>query len=77
MTARRRGNSKSVPLKSRLTYHLRCLREDATDPGTTTVERLALVRERAARIREVRQKLDSAKEEDTDQIRLTHRAKGR
>ncbi|MGD0267379.1 MAG: hypothetical protein ABSD47_20910 [Candidatus Methylomirabilota bacterium] len=34
-------------LESRLAYHLRCLREDATDPDTTSVERLALVRDRA------------------------------
>jgi hypothetical protein len=30
-------------LESRLAYHLRCVREDATDPATTTLERLALV----------------------------------
>lgn len=38
-------------LKARLTYHFRRLREDATDPELTTLERLALVRDRATRIR--------------------------
>jgi hypothetical protein len=50
--ARRRG----LP-QSRLAYHLRCLREDATDPDTTSVERLALVRDRVGRIHEIREEL--------------------
>ena len=41
-------------LESRLAYHLGCLREDASDPAMTTVQRLAVVRERAARIRDIR-----------------------
>ena len=48
-------------LQSRLAYHLRCLREDATDLELARAERLALVRERAVRIREIRQELDQAK----------------
>lgn len=46
-----------VLLESRLAYHLRCLREDAADPAMTSLERLALVRDRTRRIREVRQEL--------------------
>jgi len=42
-------------LESPLTYHLRCLREDATDPEMTCLERLALVRDRVGRIREIRE----------------------
>ncbi len=45
-------------LESRLRYHLRCLREDATDPALTSVERLALVRDRAKRIREIQRELE-------------------
>ncbi len=45
-------------LASRLAYHLRCLREDATDPEISTLERLGLVRERAVRIREIRRDLE-------------------
>ncbi len=44
-------------LKSRLAYHLRALRQDATDPAMTNLERLALVRERVARVREIRRAL--------------------
>jgi len=47
--------------ESRLAYHLRCLAEDATDPEVSSVERLALVRERVRRIREIRQELDQAR----------------
>jgi hypothetical protein len=61
MTARRRDDSKRVLLESRLTYHLRCLREDATDPALSALERLALVRDRAARIREIERELEMAK----------------
>lgn len=46
-------------LASRLVYHRRCLREDATNPDLTALERLALVRERAARIPEIRRELES------------------
>ena len=41
-------------LASQLVYHLRCLVEDATDPDLPRAERLALVRKRARRIREIR-----------------------
>jgi hypothetical protein len=56
---RKRGH-----LESRLAYHLRCLREDATDPDISPIERLALVRDRAARIREIRRELKDAKASD-------------
>ena len=45
-------------LESRLAYHLRRLREDATDPQISALERLALVGDRTRRIREIRQALD-------------------
>ncbi|MFI5342399.1 MAG: hypothetical protein ACHQ7N_21515 [Candidatus Methylomirabilales bacterium] len=48
-------------LSSRLAYHHRCLPEDATDPDLTALERLALVRERARRMREIRNELECAK----------------
>jgi hypothetical protein len=51
-------------LDSRLAYHLRCLREDSTDPDMTSLERLTLVRDRARRIREIRRKLEGTIEED-------------
>ena len=51
-------------LESRLAYHFRCLREDATDPEMSTLERLALVRDRAARIREIRRELKDARTRD-------------
>ena len=41
-------------LASRLAYHLRCLAEDAIDPDLPRGKRLALVQERAGRIREIR-----------------------
>ena len=44
-------------LKSRLAYHLHRLGEDATDPELLAVERLALVRDRARRIRAIRAEL--------------------
>ncbi len=44
-------------LASRLAYHLR--REDATSPDLPRAERLAVVRDRAARIREIRRQLAS------------------
>jgi hypothetical protein len=44
-----------ILLKSRLAYRLRCLREDATDPDMTSLERLTLVREGVRWIREIRQ----------------------
>jgi hypothetical protein len=53
------GNAEN--LESRLSYHLRCLREDATDPELTGLERLALVRDRARWIREIRQEMDLVK----------------
>ena len=48
-------------LELRRLYHLRCVGEDATDPEMTNVEPLALVRDRARRIREIRRELEAAK----------------
>ncbi len=48
---------KCALLKSCLAYHLACLREDATDPAMSPLERLTLVQDRAARLREIRQAL--------------------
>ncbi len=45
-------------LPSRLAYHLCCLAEDATDPELSSLEHLALVWDRAARIREIRRNLE-------------------
>jgi len=42
----RPGHKKRALLESRLAYHLRCLREDATDPERSSLERLALVLDR-------------------------------
>ena len=59
----RRGRlfpSGPYPLASRLVYHLRCLREDATDLYQTALERLTLVRDRAARLQENRRELGAA-----------------
>ena len=47
-----RGQDRAL-FDSRLAYHLCSLREDAMDPDTTTLDRLALVRERAKWIREI------------------------
>jgi hypothetical protein len=44
-------------LESRLAYHLRCSAEDAIDPELPSVERLALVPDRARRMREIRREL--------------------
>ncbi len=44
-------------LESRHAHNLSCLREDATDPGVSTLEQLALVQDREARIREIRKAL--------------------
>jgi len=46
-----------ILLESRLLYHLRCLREDATDPTLSPLERMAVVQDRARRIREIRGEL--------------------
>jgi hypothetical protein len=51
------ASAKRTLLESRFAYHLRFLREDATNPDVTALERLTLVRERAARIRGIRQAL--------------------
>jgi hypothetical protein len=51
-------------LASRLAYHLRCLHEDTTDPEMSPLERLALVRDRAGRIREIRRELKDTKATD-------------
>jgi hypothetical protein len=50
-------------LESRLRYHLRCLREDAADPEMSALERVALVRDRATRIREIRRILAASHED--------------
>ncbi len=55
-------------LESRLRYHHRCLREDATDPALTSGERLALVRDRANRIREIQRELEVAGGADSERI---------
>lgn len=54
--------SKIAMLQGRLAYHLRLLREDASDPALTSLERLALIRDRAKRIREIRRELFTTKE---------------
>jgi len=41
-------------------YHLRYLREDATDPELFTEERLAVVLDRVVQVREFRRELDQA-----------------
>ncbi len=46
-------------LESRLRYHHRCLREDTTNPDLTTLERLTLVRDRVARMREIERELEA------------------
>ncbi len=56
-----RSREEAALLESRLAYHLRCLREDSTDSALSALERLALVRDRAACIREIRRKLEIAK----------------
>jgi hypothetical protein len=48
-------------LASRLRYHHRCLREDATNPDLTALERLALVRGRVTRMREIEREVDAMK----------------
>jgi hypothetical protein len=52
--------------ESSLIYHLRCLREDATDPDLTSLERLALVRDRVARVREIRRELEAVNVMDAE-----------
>ena len=54
------SQAQRILLKSRLAYHLRCLPDDVTDPEMTALERLALVRDRARRIREIRMELAAA-----------------
>ena len=58
-TARPTRKDRAV-LEDRLTYHLRCLSEDATHPDFTPLVRLTLVRDRAKRIREIRRELKTA-----------------
>jgi hypothetical protein len=50
-----------ILLDSRLRYHHRCLREDATNPELTSLERLTLVRDRAKRMWEIERELDAMK----------------
>ncbi len=40
-------------LQSRLRHHRRCLQEDASNPELTPLKRLALVRNRVTRMREI------------------------
>ncbi len=40
-------------LESRLRYHHRCLRDDATNPDLTALERLTLMQGRIAGMREI------------------------
>ncbi len=56
--ARPHPNEDRTRPESCLASHLRCLREDATDPEMSSFERLALVRDRVARIREITQTLE-------------------
>ena len=42
-TQGKRETASRILLESRLRYHLCCLREDATDPELTSLERLALI----------------------------------
>ncbi len=68
MVTRKRSRELEDParlLASRLRYHYRCLREDATDPDMTSVERLALVRDRAKRIREIQRELERTTSADS------------
>jgi hypothetical protein len=46
------------PLEFCLHYHLRCMREDATDPVLTALDRVTLVRGREERVRGI--ELESA-----------------
>lgn len=64
MLENRHGDAIRFLLESRLRYHLRCLREDATDPTMTALERLALVQDRAVRIRGIRQALTTSYENE-------------
>jgi hypothetical protein len=52
-------------------FHFRCLPDDPTDPEMSALERLALVGDRAVRIREIERELETAKMLDADR-----RAKG-
>lgn len=54
-----------ILLDSRLAYHLRCLREDVTDPERSSLERLVLVRDQARSIWEIREELEVAKYGET------------
>ena len=53
-TQGKRETASRILLESRLRYHHRCLWEDATDPELTSLERLALIRDRARRMGEIR-----------------------
>ncbi len=59
-----------IVLRSRLRYHLRCLQEDATNPELFQLERLALVRDRVRRIREVRGELAQCEVTGVCSVRL-------
>ncbi len=57
-TATRHRDKDRTLVEPRLAYHLRCLCEDATDPEMSSLERLALVRDRAVRMRVIEQELE-------------------
>ncbi len=78
MTTATRGRDEDrTLLDSRLAYQLRCLREDATDPTMSNLERLALVRDRIKRIREIRQGIATANQETEQRREKAARAEER
>ncbi len=58
MLENRQGDVSRVLLASHLPYHSRCLREDATNPDLTVLNRLTLVRGRIARMREIEREME-------------------
>ncbi len=60
-----RGSFCLIPLPSRF----RCLREDVSASATSTLERLALVRELVLRMREIERELKSAKGQEVTRQR--------
>jgi len=61
-TMTRPPSTRRALLELRLAYHLRCLREDDTDPALTRMERLALVRDWVRRIWKTRQELEAGQQ---------------
>ncbi len=43
-----------------LRFHLRCLRQDATDPAMSSLERLVLVRDRSRRIKGIPEEIKAS-----------------